>query len=199
MDVLNVNIAEIKPYENNPRNNDNAVDKVAESIKLFGFRIPVVLDKNNVIVCGHTRYKASQKLGLKELPCTYAKDLSQEQINAFRIIDNKTAEYADWDYNKLALEIEDVADLSDLDLNFFDLEAPDINMDDFDTDFSLPDGEKSEFATMTFTLHERQKELIEYALSLVKENATETFGNTNANGNGLYEVVKQWAELKKLN
>lgn len=82
-------IEELTPYENNPRNNDMAVDAVAESIKQFGFKNPVIIDKDGVIVAGHTRYKAAKKLGITDIPCISANDLSDEQIKAFRLADNK--------------------------------------------------------------------------------------------------------------
>ena len=89
MEILNLKLEEIKPYEKNPRNNDNAVDAVANSIREFGFKVPIIIDKDNVIVAGHTRYKASLKLGLKTVPCIKADDLNEEQIRAFRLADNK--------------------------------------------------------------------------------------------------------------
>lgn len=89
MDIKEIKIEDITPYENNPRNNEEAVEKVANSIKEFGFKQPLVLDKNNVIVIGHTRLKASKRLGLKTVPCIYADDLTQDQINALRLADNK--------------------------------------------------------------------------------------------------------------
>ena len=106
---------EIKPYENNPRKNDEAVRYVAESIKEFGFKNPVILDKNNVIVAGHTRIKAAEELGIKEVPCIYAEDLSNDQIKAFRLADNKVAEIAEWDFGKLEEELADI----DIDMSEF--------------------------------------------------------------------------------
>ena len=105
MEIINKKIEELKPYENNPRRNDEAVKYVAESIKEFGFKVPIVVDKNNVIVAGHTRYKASKKLGLKEVPCIVADDLTDEQIKAFRLADNKVSEYAEWDIDILNKEL----------------------------------------------------------------------------------------------
>ena len=86
------NIDEIKPYERNPRLNDNAVDAVAASLKEFGFRQPIVIDGDGVIVCGHTRYKAAKKLGLAKVPVHVAKDLTPEQVKAYRLADNKTGD-----------------------------------------------------------------------------------------------------------
>lgn len=115
MKIKDVSLKDLIPYENNPRFNDDAVDGVAESIKDFGFKVPMVIDKNNVIVCGHTRYKAAEKLGLESVPCVVADDLSEEEIKKFRIIDNKAGEVAEWDFDKLSIEIADM----DLDLSDF--------------------------------------------------------------------------------
>ena len=97
---------ELIPYNNNPRVNDGAVDAVAKSIEEFGFRNPIIVDKNNVIIAGHTRLKASQKLGLKKVPVIIADDLTDEQANALRLVDNKTNELADWDFDKLKEELD---------------------------------------------------------------------------------------------
>ncbi|MFM2013205.1 MAG: Chromosome-partitioning protein Spo0J, partial [Planctomycetota bacterium] len=105
----------IRPYPNNPRINDDAVDAVAASIREFGVRQAIVVDTEGVIICGHTRFKAAQKLGLDKLPVHVAKDLTPEQIKAYRIADNKTAELADWNYDLLPIE------LGDLQTNGFDL------------------------------------------------------------------------------
>jgi DNA modification methylase len=102
------NMNAIKPYPNNPRINDDAVDSVAVSIKEFGFRQPIVVDAEGVIICGHTRFKAAQKLGLEKVPVHVAKDLSPEQIKAYRIADNKTAELAEWNYDLLPIELADL-------------------------------------------------------------------------------------------
>ena len=104
-------IKELTPYENNPRNNDMAVDAVAESIKQFGFKNPVIIDKDGVIVAGHTRYKAAKKLGITDIPCISANDLSDEQIKAFRLADNKTAELAEWDEDLLGKEMSGIINI----------------------------------------------------------------------------------------
>ena len=110
------------PYANNPRNNENAVEKVAASIKEFGFKIPIVIDKDNVIVCGHTRVKAAKRLGLETVPCIIADDLTDAQIKAFRIADNRTAEFAEWDNELLSIELEQLQELDfDLELTGFEL------------------------------------------------------------------------------
>ncbi len=99
-------LKEIKPYKNNPRINDGAVDAVANSIKEFGFKNPIIIDRNNEIIAGHTRYKAAEQLGLEEVPVIKADDLTPEQVKAFRIADNKTSEFAEWDLDLLAEEME---------------------------------------------------------------------------------------------
>lgn len=194
MKIEYIPLDKIKPYENNPRINDDAVKYVANSIKEFGFKVPIIIDENNVIVAGHTRLKAAKKLGFEKVPCIRADDLTENQIKAFRLADNKVGEIATWDFNSLAVEL---ANIENINMSNFNFEPLDVSPDDFGNSFILPDGEKPEICTMTFTVHEKQKELIEYAMNLVKDEAVETFGNSNKNGNALYEVVKQWAELKK--
>lgn len=108
------------PYENNPRNNDTAVDAVAESIKEFGFKNPIIIDRNNVIVAGHTRLKAAEQLGMDEVPTICADDLTEEQIRAFRLADNKTAEIAEWDFSALDEELER---LKNMDMSRFGFDA----------------------------------------------------------------------------
>ena len=123
MQIINKPIGELKPYENNPRINDKAVDAVAASIKEFGFKQPCVIDTDNVLICGHTRLKAAQKLGLSEIPCILADDLTDDQIKAFRLADNKTAELAEWDFSLLDIELADI----DLDMSEFGF---DIDLDE---------------------------------------------------------------------
>ena len=123
MKVVNRKINTIKPYEHNPRNNDNAVDAVANSIKEFGFKVPIIVDKDGVIVAGHTRYKASLKLGLTEVPCVVADDLTEKQVQAFRIAENKTNDLAEWNDDMLADELKDLFDEIDMtDFGFGDFE-----------------------------------------------------------------------------
>lgn len=109
MDVLNIPITQIKPYEKNPRKNDAAVDKVVASIREFGFQQPIVVDAKGCIIVGHTRFKAALKMGLQSVPVVYANNLTPQQVKAYRIADNKTNEFAEWDYNLLAEEFSDLA------------------------------------------------------------------------------------------
>ena len=124
-----VDINSIKPYKKNPRKNEDAIPYVMESIKQFGFKNPVILDKDNVIVAGHTRIESAKRLGITEIPCIYADDLTDEQIKAFRLADNKVAEIAEWDIDLLDTELDDI-------LN--------IDMSDFGFDLDLEDEEEKE-------------------------------------------------------
>ena len=103
-------ISDLKDYENNPRKNDKAVDAVANSIHSFGFKVPVIIEPDGTIIAGHTRVKASKKLGIEEIPCIVADDLTEDQVKAFRVADNKTAELADWDMDKLIDELNVITD-----------------------------------------------------------------------------------------
>ena len=105
MTITNLHLSELVPYENNPRNNDGAVKYVKASIEQFGFRVPIIIDKNKVIVAGHTRYLAAQELGLDLIPCIVADDLTPKQVQAFRLVDNKVAEFSTWDLEILADEL----------------------------------------------------------------------------------------------
>lgn len=122
MNVKEINIKDIRPYEKNPRKNNSAVAYVAESIKQFGFKVPIIIDKNNVIVAGHTRYKAAKKLGINTVPAIIADDLTDEQIKAFRLADNKVAEQAEWDIDLLNEELEEIFDIDMTDFGFEVLE-----------------------------------------------------------------------------
>lgn len=118
LEIIYKNIKDLKPYSKNARKNDKAVKYVAKSIENFGFKVPVIIDKDDVIVCGHTRYKASKKLGYNEIPCIIADDLTEEQIKAFRLADNKVSEKADWDFDLLSDEINDIIDINMEDFGF---------------------------------------------------------------------------------
>ena len=128
MNIINMMIDDLIPYEKNPRVNDEAVKYVANSIKEFGFKVPIIVDKNNVIVAGHTRYKACKELGIKNVPVIVADDLNEEQIKAFRLADNKVSEKAEWNFELLQ---EELADL-------------DIDMSDFGFDIDLDIDEEKE-------------------------------------------------------
>lgn len=127
-EIEQVKLSEIRPYENNPRFNEGSVDAVAESIKQFGFRNPIIVDKDGVIIAGHTRYKAALKLKLKTVPVIYARDLTPEQVRAYRLADNKVGETSMWDYDLLDIELQAI---------------PSIDMDLFGAWGELPDFEET--------------------------------------------------------
>ena len=108
INIVYKKVDDLIPYENNPRNNDEAVDYVANSIKEFGFKVPCIVSSDGVLITGHTRLKACKKLGIEEVPCIVADDLTEDQIKAFRIADNKVSEYSTWDNEKLAEELSDI-------------------------------------------------------------------------------------------
>lgn len=118
---------ELLEYDNNPRNNEEAVGKVAESIRQFGFKVPILIDQNNIIIAGHTRKLAAEELGLTQIPCICVEDLSEQQVKAFRLADNKVAEFSSWDPDKLA---DKLAEIMDIDMTVFDF--PDMALDELD-------------------------------------------------------------------
>lgn len=136
MKIVQLALSSIKPYEGNPRNNEQAIPLVARSIQEFGFRNPIVVDKDKVIVCGHSRYYAAQDLGLKKVPCIVS-DLPPEKAKAFRIADNKTSELATWNWEKLEQELAKVDDI-DMEEAFGFFENGNANEEDFFTEDRKP-------------------------------------------------------------
>lgn len=137
MKVEAKSIDEIKPYENNPRDNDDAVNAVANSIKEFGWQQPIVVDNEGVIIAGHTRYKAAKKLGLKHVPVVVADNLTPDQVKAYRLADNKTAELADWDMDLLNDELDQIRNIDMSDFGFDELDD-----DQIDTEPKVDDNEE---------------------------------------------------------
>ena len=136
MEKINVkmmDIDELIPYSKNPRINDEAVYAVAKSIDEFGFKVPIVVDKNNVIINGHTRLKAARTLGLEEVPVVVADDLTDEQAKAFRLADNMTAQLSGWDMDLLGSELkelEDSFDMGDFGFDSIEIKEPEDNLED---------------------------------------------------------------------
>ena len=137
MQIHDISISLLREYDNNPRNNDGAVDAVAASIREFGFKVPVIVDGDNVIVAGHTRVKAARELGMETVPCIIADDLTPEQVRAFRLADNKTAELAGWDFAKLEEELSEISDQ-------FDMSAFGFDMSDFEEEKEIIEDEAPE-------------------------------------------------------
>lgn len=146
MKVQNISIQDVKPYANNPRDNDGGVDAVANSINEFGWQQPIVVDKDNVIIVGHTRYKAAKKLGMDKVPVVVADSLSPEQVKAYRLADNKTGELTDWDMGLLDDELADIADIDMSDFGFdLDISDDDEEVQEDDFDEEPPEEPKSKF------------------------------------------------------
>ena len=132
MKIREVSTSRLREYENNPRNNDLAVEKVKYSIERFKILFPVIIDMNYVIICGHTRVRACRELGISSVPCIIIDDLTEEQINFFRLVDNKTSEYTDWDFEKLKNELS-LVDLT-IEENQLMLERFELSAEVFDID-----------------------------------------------------------------
>jgi len=188
----------VRPYERNPRRNDPAVAAVAASLREFGFRQPIVVDARGVIITGHTTHKAARKLGIKHVPVHVATDLTPEQVQAFRLADNKTAEFAEWDEAKLTQEILALAGGS-LDLADFGFAASGSTnpAETAETGGTPPDGDDPganiEILRCTFTAS--QQETVKKALDkAAKAGPFGPTGNTNTAGNALARICEAYRE-----
>jgi hypothetical protein len=128
--IVMLPVSEVRPYEKNPRKNADAVKFVKASIEQFGFKVPIIVDSNRVIVCGHTRLLAAKSLGMSEVPCIMADDLTEDQIRAFRLADNKVGEFAEWDMDMLGDELDAIAEACDIDMGVFGFDDNLDNMGD---------------------------------------------------------------------
>jgi hypothetical protein len=194
-----VDIRQIRPNPENPRViKDNKFQKLVKSItelpQMLELR-PIVVNKDMIVLGGNMRLKACEAAGLTEVPVVFADNLTPEQEREFIIKDNSS--FGEWDWDLLANEW-DVDQLQEwgMDIGGFDLSP-----NDFDESFELPDGDKSPFQQMTFTMADEQQTIIKNAIDDIKKTEeykyVETFGNENSNGNALYLIVSQWAEQKK--
>lgn len=195
MTIIEKKTSELKEYANNPRNNAAAVQAVAESIKQFGFKVPIVIDKDGVIIAGHTRKKAAETLGLEVVPCIVADDLTPEQVQAFRLADNKTGELAEWDFNKLEAEL---FNLQDTDMSVFGFEDEVITADEFGEDFTLPDSDIPQKRTITLTLSPQQYEIAQTVIEYLKNQIEHDFGNEHETSNAFFEAVYRWAKVNSM-
>lgn len=196
MNIKYVNIDEVEPYERNPRNNDSAVEATANSIKEFGWQQPIVVDKNNVIIVGHTRLKAAKKLGLKEVPILVA-DLPENKVKAYRLADNKTGELAKWDNDKLRQELDDLFDKIDMSDFGFPIQIENIDQDITDPDekFATELGEANNYVVLEFHSEEEwQNAQAVFGLEKVMTNSK----NPKVRRHGLGRVVQGKPVLDKL-
>lgn len=155
MNVIDVDIHKLIFYENNPRDNDGAIEVVKNSIERFGFKVPVMVDSNNVIICGHTRVKAGLELGMETVPCIVEDNMTEEEVKAFRLVENKTHELSFWDKSLLDFELEQLEDSFDMeDFGFeSDISAINDNVDDFFKEVEQTSGQ-----TITETDHSGEVE-----------------------------------------
>lgn len=140
MEIIYKKLADLTPYQKNPRKNDDAVKSVKASIKEFGFKVPIIIDANDIIVAGHTRYKAAKSLKLEEVPCIIADDLTDEQVKAFRLADNKVGELAEWDGDLLT---EEISGILDIDMSNFGFDI------DFESNVADSQNNTTEFETLS--------------------------------------------------
>jgi site-specific DNA-methyltransferase (adenine-specific) len=175
MNIIEKKTEELIHYARNPRKNDQAVDAVAASIKEFGFKVPIIVDSDDVIVCGHTRVKAAQKLGLESVPCVIADDLSPAQIKAYRVLDNKLAEKAAWDLQLLQLELQEMDLTSETVTSAFDASELAIFMQaDWNPPTIDPDGPHLKVGGVEpINLTKEQRDIFEKAAAKVREDADE--------------------------
>lgn len=191
-ELKQVPIGDIRPYAKNPRRNDASVDAVANSIREFGFRAPIICDADGIIIAGHTRYKAAKRLGLKTVPVIYAEDMTPQQAEAYRIADNSAGSASTWDYELLS----DILATLDFNMAEFGLEEGGGDLsDEYGEDFILPDGDRDSGRVMTFTLNPKQMEIIEEALGRATGEGYE-MGNDDERGNKITEVCSKWLELR---
>ena len=183
MDKLKVeyrNVADLNPYANNPRLNDGAVDAVAASIKEFGFKVPIVVDSDGVIVTGHTRLKAAKKLGIDTVPVIVADDLTSEQVKAFRLADNKTGELAQWDFDKLDIELDGIDEIDMGDFGFdMNLEVEDDDVEPIDDEGiggTLPQEHKMKIDSTIIVLTDEEYTLIRSKLDEYLDENGVSFG-----------------------
>lgn len=178
MNIIEIPVNQLKPYKKNARYNENAVPKVAESIRQFGFKVPIVVDKEMVVITGHTRLSAAKSLGMTKVPCIIADDLTPQQVKAFRLVDNRTSEYASWNYELLQTELEKInIDLSEYefpDLTYEDVMSPEelesiLDDDTNPTDYGkeptdYPVEQKKEFKVEIICENETQQESLYFEL-----------------------------------
>lgn len=152
MQIIDKQVTELTPYENNPRHNEDAVKFVKASIQQFGFKVPIVISPENVIIAGHTRVLAAKELGMETVPCVIADDLTEEQMKAFRLADNKVSEASGWDWDKLDQELAEIQNLTtDIDMRDFGFSVTDkgADLDNFFDELGNAEASEKKVKTVT--------------------------------------------------
>jgi len=196
MEIKQLKLESLVPYINNPRK-EQAVDKVASSIKEFGWQQPIVVDEHNVIIVGHTRYQAAKKLNLKTVPVQIAKGLTDAQTKAYRLADNKLNENALWDLDMLSFEIDGLKEIGFTDfenLGFSTDDLDDILINGEEAEFpEISAGDKEPFQQITFTLHDSQAKIVKDAVARAIKNLDKDLSvNANANGNAIAKICEHF-------
>jgi site-specific DNA-methyltransferase (adenine-specific) len=190
MNIQTINITEIKPYENNPRKiSEKAIDKVALSLKEFGWQQPIVVDEKNVIIAGHTRHKAAEKLGYREVPILKAVGLSDEKVKAYRFMDNRSHEETSWDWDLAVKEISELIDQNQVDeklLGFDEGEFDYIKLrfQEMETDKEIKAGQENGDGTVrtsnTFTNpSDENTKFVEFSILLTESDRKELYNVLN--------------------
>lgn len=186
MEIKEFKVTDLKEYERNPRYNYEAVEAVKESIKEFGFKVPIVIDKNNVIVAGHTRLKAAKMLGMSEIPCIVADDLTDEQVRAFRLADNKVSELASWDFELLQ---DELLQIENIDMELFGFETEEEN--EFESDnTSDKSGEESNYRIAYELVFNDEYERDEW-YEFLKETK-QKFGDCETISQRVLRAIREW-------
>lgn len=190
------NIEDINPYEKNPRKNDKAVEVVANSIKEFGFKVPIVVDGEGIIIAAHTRLRAAKKLGLTEVPVIMAKDLTEEQAKAFRLADNKTAEVAEWDTELLNEQLDELFGVIDMNDFGFAVQIENIDSDEEgEREIGHELGEADNYVVLRFdTEDDWEKALVALGIETVTTNDK----NMNIRRKGLGRVINGPEVIERL-
>lgn len=186
MKVKEVPVSEVLPYHGNPRNNDDAVEAVAASIREFGWQQPIVVDADMTVIVGHTRLKAAQRLGLATVPVHVASELTPEQVAAYRLADNKVGELATWDMNALALELDGLSCFDMGQFGFDELPTSDL----FGDEFELSNNDGPQFKTVSLNMSAEMFDEFNEILGEVHETR---FVAGSDNSNKVLEVLCQWA------
>ena len=196
MQIEKVKIEDLKAYENNAKiHTPEQVEQIKASILEFGFNDPIAIDEDNTIIEGHGRLMALQSLGYTEVDCIRLSHLTEEQKRAYILVHNKLTMNTDFDFNILDSEL---AKIEDIDMAQFDFEEMDFDESDFDCDFTLNASDKPLARTITLTLSEQQFENIKKCIEAISnEKEFENNGISNANGNAVYEIVKEWGQMNE--